>query len=126
MPILGTAIMDTDRIIPQNGSSPGSGGSSNGGINSNIPQSSHMMHNSSNHLPQSQQLKLYPTTWGKQWLPASTVRKWSHDCKHVTRRRRDGSKSLPNTTSRKRKCQHIIHLQPQCDIFHHDRWCWRG
>ena len=48
--------MDTERIIPQNGSSPGSGGSSNGGINSNIPQSSHMMHNSSNHLPQSQQL----------------------------------------------------------------------
>ena len=56
MPILGTAIMDTERIIPQNGSSPGSGGSSNGGINSNIPQSSHMMHNSSNHLPPSQQL----------------------------------------------------------------------
>ena len=56
MPILGTAIMDTERIIPQNGSSPGSGGSSNGGMNSNLQQSSHMMHNSSNHIPQSQQL----------------------------------------------------------------------
>ena len=54
MPILGTAIMDTERIIPQNGSSPGSGGSSNGGLNSNLQQSSHLMHNSSNHLPQSQ------------------------------------------------------------------------
>ena len=56
MPILGTAIMDTERIIPQNGSSPGSGGSSNGGINSSLQQPSHMMHNSSNHLSQSQQL----------------------------------------------------------------------
>ena len=57
MPILGTAIMDTERIIPQNGSSPGSGGSSNGGMNSNLQQSSHMMHNnSSNHIQQSQQL----------------------------------------------------------------------
>ena len=51
MPILGTAIMDTERIIPQNGSSPGSGGSSNGGMSSNLQQSSHIMNNSSNHLP---------------------------------------------------------------------------
>lgn len=56
MPILGTAIMDTERIIPQNGSSPGSGGSSNGGLNSNLQQPSHMLHNSSNHLPQAQQI----------------------------------------------------------------------
>ena len=51
--------MDTERIIPQNGSSPGSGGSSNGGMNSNLQQSSHLMHSSSNHLQQSQQLN-YP------------------------------------------------------------------
>ena len=46
--------MDTERIIPQNGSSPGSGGSSNGGMSSNLQQNSHLIHNSSNHLPQSQ------------------------------------------------------------------------
>ena len=56
MPILGAAIMDTERIIPQNGSSPGSGGSSNGGLNSTLQQPSHILHNSSNHLPQGSQL----------------------------------------------------------------------
>ena len=56
MPILGAAIMDTERIIPQNGSSPGSSGSSNGGVNPNHQQSSHMLHNSSNHLHQAQQM----------------------------------------------------------------------